>query len=55
MSSEVQVRHSVVVELLEPVPEDLLLGAAPSTPGARHVPPGWELEETLIRILTEIF
>ena len=47
-------RHSVVVELLEPVPEDLLLGAAPSAPGARHVSPGWELEQ-LIRILTEIF
>ena len=54
MSSEVQVCHPVVVELLKPVPEYFLLRTAPTTPRACDVTPGRELKQ-LIRILPEIF
>ena len=54
MSSEVQVRHPVVVELLKPVTEYFLLRTAATAPGTGGVSPGRELE-LLIRILTEIF
>ena len=55
MSSEVEVGHAVVVcQLLEPVTEYFLLGAAAATPRAGGVAPGTQLQQ-LIRILTEIF
>ena len=55
MSSEVQVSYPMVVcQLLEPVTEYFLLGAAAAAPGAGVVAPGCQLKQ-LIRILSEIF
>ena len=55
MSSEVQVSYPVVVcQLLEPVTEYFLLGAAAATPGTGGVAPGRQLKQ-LIRIRPQIF